>query len=133
MKRRRTLGLAAGLVALAAMAGPVAAGGPPHTAFYVDGQLYATVGTPSNFFDTGAPESTYDNLYAIPGQPAVAASAPGDTDYNGGRWLRFQTTWNVTPYTLYSEEDVLDAYAAGDLSINWTPDASFLCPVIPIN
>jgi len=133
MKRRRTLGLAAGLVALAAMAGPVAAGGPPHLAFYVDGQLYETVGTPSNFFDTGAPDFTYDNLYVVPGQAAVAASAPGDQDYNGGRWLCFQTTWNVSPYTLYSEEDVLAAYDAGDLSINWTPDLSFLCPVIPAN
>ena len=136
MKRRRTLGLAAGLVALAAMAGPVAAGGPPHTAFYVDGNIYRTVGTPSNFFGTGAPTSTYDALYVVPGQLAVAASAPGDTDYNGGRWLRYQTSWTIDEvdrYPLYSEEDVLDAYHAGDLSITWTPDASFLCPVIPIH
>jgi len=133
MKRRRTLSLAAGLVALAAMAGPVAAGGPPHLAFYVDGELYKTVGTPSNFFNTGAPDVTYDNLYAVPGQYAVAASAPGDQDYNGGRWVRYQVSWNVSPYLLDREEAVLAAWLAGDITINWTPDASFECPVIPLN
>lgn len=131
--KRRTLALAAGLMALAATAAPVAAGGPPHLALYVDGEMYQTVGTPSNFFDTGAPDGTYDALYVVPGQLAVAEAAPGDTDYNGGRWIRYQTTWNTTPYLLESEEDVLAAWMAGDLSINWTPDASFECPVIPLN
>ena len=129
--KRRMLGLAAGLVALAAAASPAAAGGPPHTAFYVDGTVYRTVGTPSNLFGTGAPAGTYDALYVVPGQIAVAAAAPGDTDYNGGRWLRYQTTWINAQYPLLSEEDVLAAYLAGDLAIDWDPDASFVCPVIP--
>jgi len=131
---RRILTLAAAALALAVSAAPVAAGGPPHTAFYVDGDLYQTVGTPSNFFDTGAPLSTYDKLYAIDEQSyAVAEAAPGDTDYNGGRWLRFHVSWNVDPYLLTSEEDVLAAEMAGDVTIADEPDASFDCPVIPLH
>jgi hypothetical protein len=129
--KRRSISLAGGLIALAALATPVAAGGPPGQAFYVDGDTYRTVGTPTNLFDTGAPADTYDLLYAVPGQLAVSASAPGDTDYNGGRWLRFPVTWNVEPYLLTSEGAVLDAALLGDITIASEPDAAFVCPVIP--
>jgi len=57
-------------------------------AFYVDGVLHRTVGTPTDLSLTGAPDGSYDVIYNLGGaQPYnVAESAPGDRDFNGGRW-----------------------------------------------
>ena len=133
MRRPASILAALGLL-LAVTAAPAAAGnGPPHVAFYVDGTAYRTVGTPTDLSGTGAPATTFDTLYAlgVNGLLDVAEAAPGDTDYNGGRWMRFPVTWNVTPYQLFSEEEVLAAAAAGDLTIASEPDKEFVCPVIP--
>lgn len=73
-------------VAMLSFAGTASAGvsGP---AFYIDGTLYRTVATPTELAGTGAPDSTYDAIYNFGGhQRNVAEAAPGDTDYNGGRW-----------------------------------------------
>ena len=63
---RRLLSLLAGLGLLASIAAaPVAAGGPPSLAFYVDGVRYRTVGTPTDFSGTGAPAHSFDTIYAL--------------------------------------------------------------------
>src|SRR5438552_11296550 len=79
------LGLATLALAGAAMAG--GSGGVTGPAFYVDGQLYRTVGTPTDLSKTGAPDSSFDTIYQFFGlQPNVATAAPGDPGFNGGRW-----------------------------------------------
>lgn len=132
MNRRLSAALAAATLALALASGPVAAGGPPSIGFYVDGMTYRTVGTPTDFSGTGAPASSFDLIYVLGGGLLnVAESAPGDTDYNGGRWLVLPVTWHTTPMQLTSAEQV-EAYAdAGLLTIATTPVARFECPVIP--
>jgi hypothetical protein len=130
---RRIPALIGGAMLVLALSGPAAAAGlgPPAGGFYVDDVAYVTIGTPTDLSGTDAPASSFDTLYAVEGQTlAVASSAPGDSDYDGGRWMRFQVTWNVTPYLLTSEEDVLAAADAGDVTIASTPDAQFVCPVI---
>jgi hypothetical protein len=130
---RRIPTMLAGATLALALAVPAFAAdlGPPAGGFYVDGTAYVTIGTPTDLSGTGAPASSFDTLYAIEGQTlAVASSAPGDGDYNGGRWMRFQVTWNTTPYLLTSEEDVLAAADAGDVTIASSPDMLFVCPVI---
>ena len=80
------LAVAALGLAAAGFAAPAQAGvsGP---AFWIDGQLYRTVATPTDLADTGAPASTYDAIYSFGGaQRNVAEAKPGDTDFNGGRW-----------------------------------------------
>src|SRR5262245_60799100 len=63
------------------------AGGVTGPAFYVDGQLYRTVNTPTDLRHTGAPDHSFDVIYDFSMlQPNVATAAPGDRDYNGGRW-----------------------------------------------
>jgi hypothetical protein len=62
------------------------AGGVTGPAFYVDGELYRTVGTPTDFARTNAPDSSFDTIYSLPGVPNVAEAKPGDRDFNGGRW-----------------------------------------------
>jgi len=87
--RRVLVFIAAGAAALAVTAGAMAggSGGVTGPAFYVDGQLYRTVGTPTDLSPTGAPESSFDVIYSFDGlQPNVATAAPGDSGYNGGRW-----------------------------------------------
>jgi hypothetical protein len=133
MKRLASILASLGLLLVLATAPASAAVGPPHLAFYVDGTTYRTVGTPTDLTGTGAPAKTFDNLYALGGGGLldVAAAAPGDSDYNGGRWMVFPVTWNVTPYQLFSEEEVLAAATAGDLTIASEPAKEFVCPVIP--
>jgi hypothetical protein len=75
------------LLPSAAAAAGNGAGGVTGPAFYVDGELYRTVATPTDLSGTGAPEHSFDTIYVVPGQPNVATAAPGDRDYNGGRWM----------------------------------------------
>lgn len=125
-------GLGAGLLVVA-MASTAFAGGPPGPAFYVDGQLYRTVGTPTDFSSTGAPDHSYDTVYQFFGSITnVASSKPGDRDFNGGRWMVIGASWNVTPYQLESEEEVLQAAADGDITLTEAPIKYFECPVIPM-
>lgn len=132
MRGLRLAALAAGILTLST-AGLAQAGGPPQIGFYVDGQAYRTVGTPTDFSGTGAPAHTYDAIYALGGGLLnVADAAPGDRDYNGGRWQVFGVAWHVTPYQITSAEEVWAAHLQGDLTIGSDPLVSFECPVIPV-
>jgi hypothetical protein len=136
MLRRLTTAATSAALLVTVAASAVAAGGPPSLSFYVDDARYRTVGTPTDFSDTGAPASTYDKIYALgTGLINVAEAKPGDTDFNGGRWMVLPITWTegVTPTQLTSAEEV-EAWAdAGYLSIASDPAKQFLCPVIPDN
>ena len=131
--RRLLLSLAAASLLVATSAGAALAGGPPlPDAFIVDGVMYRTVLTPTDLSGTGAPDSSYDTIYVLGnGLTNVAEAAPGDRDYNGGRWMVRPLTWHVTPYQLLSAEEVLAASQGmdPDLSLGDTV-AQFVCPVI---
>lgn len=132
MRRFRLAVLAAGILTLS-ISGLAQAGGPPRIGFYVDGDQYRTVGTPTDFTRTGAPAHTYDAIYALGGGLLnVAEAKPGDRDYNGGRWQVFGVEWHTTPYQLTSAEDVWSAEGRGELTVAGDPMASFECPVIPV-
>jgi hypothetical protein len=145
MKRLVLTTLASGLVviALAGVAAAAGSGGVTGPAFYVDGQLYRTVNTPTDLSMTGAPDSSFDTIFEFFGlQPNVATAAPGDRGYNGGRWrvhgLQFANyAAAVTQYDandsgdLDSDEEVAAAIAGGaatDIGVI----KSFVCPVIPL-
>jgi hypothetical protein len=118
------------------------AGGVTDPSFYVDGTLYRTVGTPTDFSRTGAPAHSYDTIYAVDGQDHnVATAAPGDEGYNGGRWMVLPVTFDDYDAALTmhdandsgdfdSDEEIHAAADAGDATIG-TSVRSFLCPVIP--
>jgi hypothetical protein len=134
------------VVATLAFAGSALAsgsGGVTGPAFYVDGQLYRTVGTPTDLSNTGAPADSFDTIYEFFGlQPNVATAAPGDPGYNGGRWLvhglRFADySAAVAAFdsngsgNLDSDEEINAALAAGaatDIGVI----KSFECPDIPV-
>src|SRR5918992_2567580 len=89
------------LIAIAATAAVVllpgaAFGGVGGPAFYVNGTVYRTVGTPTDFSGTGAPTHSFDTIYEFFGaQLNVATAAPGDPGYNGGRWMGDGLDWNT--------------------------------------
>ena len=77
------------------------AGGVTGPAFYVNGEIYRTVGTPTDLSRTGAPAHSFDTIYDLGGaQLNVAEAAPGVSGYNGGRWMvhavSFNTSWAAT-------------------------------------
>ena len=129
--RKLTILLALVGATLLLVPGTALAQGVSGPAIYVDGQAYRTVGTPTDFSQTGAPDHSFDTIYDIAGQMNVATAAPGDRDYNGGRWMVIGATWNVDPYDLFSEEEVLAAADAGDITLTQEPIKWFECPVIP--
>ncbi len=76
-----------------------------------------------------------DNIYPIAdgvnGQFPIAAVAPGDRDYHGGKWAVNLVVWNTEPYLLTSEAEVLAAAEADDVSITRVPGNDFKCPIQP--
>lgn len=105
---------------------PAAAQRPGFGNLYYDGEVVRTVVPPA-----ANPFQGRDALYFVPFQLAVAAVAPGDTDYHGGHWAVHTVDWNVTPYLLTSEEEVLAAEAADDISIIREAENDFRCPIQP--
>jgi len=67
------------------------------------------------------------------GQLGIAGVAPGDGPYHGGDWRVFVVTFNAggTPYLLTSDEAVVAAEAAGDVTVTRAPAADFPWPVQP--
>jgi len=148
--RHRFLRTALPAAALAATLGSASlaaagAGGVTGPAFYVDGAVYRTVGTPAVFTGTGGPDHSYDVIYDFGGlQMNVADAAPGDRDYNGGRWLVHGLM--VTNYAGalannlvdMNQNDVLDSSDEVEAAImyGYATDLgvvhSFECPVIKL-
>lgn len=131
MRRAPVLALV-GLLALGILAAPAMAADTPIVpdAIWAEGELYGTVLLGSLPYRGN--DKSFDRLYMVPGQRAVAEAAPGDPQYNGGRWLPVPVIWNVTPYQLTSEDQVLGAAAAGDVTLGAPmTGAAFLCPLIP--
>lgn len=113
----------AALIALPAAAfaglgvtGPALAAGVSGPAFWIDGELYRTVATPTDFSGTGAPQSTYDAIYSFAGnQRNVAEAGPGDRDFNGGRWQVHQLAF---------PDGYAAALATGDVNGNGQIDST---------
>jgi hypothetical protein len=119
-----------------------AAGGVGDPDFYVDGELYRTVGTPTDFSNTRAPDDSFDTIYAIDGQPNVAEGAPGDPGFNGGRWKVVPVIFDdyeeaVAMYDMNgsgdfdSDEEIEAAVMGGDATLGDVVKY-FECPVIPV-
>jgi hypothetical protein len=136
------VGLAVGGLAATGVA-PAAAGvGGP--AFYVDGQVYRTVGTPTDLSGTSAPADSWDVIYEFFGaQLNVAEAAPGDAGYNGGRWqvhgLAFPGGYAAAVADGDADGDgVLDSAAEVNaaLTVGSAVDTGvikqFECPAIPL-
>lgn len=115
-------------------------------AIWVDGYLYDTVATDTSFL--APPEHSTDTIYSfgmsgLTGQRSVADAAPGDPDFNGGRWSVKMVLFTdqgvalfdpdgdgVVNFELMSDAEVLEHEAAGDLEI-FDTTIYFECPLLP--
>jgi len=149
LMRRMLLALTVGLaVVLSVTASALGAGsGPPQPGIYVNGVLYRTVGTPTDFSQTRAPDSSFQTLYKFAtGQSAsVTTAAPGDPGFRGGRWqvhlIEFNTSCADTLAAYDSNgsgtlDNVAEVQAAlNDPGPNGATDLGivklFECPIIP--
>jgi len=123
-------------VALAVVSGP---------AFYVNGVVYRTVGTPTDLSGTSSPERSFDTIYEFGGEQLnVATAAPGDTDYNGGRWIVLGLAWNTSYEDAVAEHggvngvidtnaEIAAVLADTDAGGATTSEVTrFVCPVIKL-
>jgi hypothetical protein len=128
------------LVASAAVPAPV--GGVGDAAFYVDGELFRTVGTPTTL-PQNAPDKSFDTIYDLSAYQDfnVATAGPGDADYNGGRWrvhaISFTdyaaalATYDTNDSGDFDSDEEVEAAIEGGAAVDTGVVASFTCPVIP--
>lgn len=127
---RRKMNPVTGLLILAlfTLGVPAAhAGGPPGGMIYAHDVLYRTVGTPTDLPDHGP----FDTIYLLGGGLAnVSEVAPGDRDFNGGRWEVRPITWiSIEPTQFTNAEQILEAADNGDIEIGDVVKR-FECPLI---
>jgi hypothetical protein len=103
--------------------------GPPGGTIYVHDQAYRVIATPRDLPANGM----FDQIYVLGGALAsVADAAPGDPDYNGGRWEVHMVTFNIPPHQYTNVEDLMAAAQAGDVSIGPVVKR-FECPLVKGN
>ena len=129
--KRLAMAVAAGLLAVSAVAGPVGAG--TFGAVYVNDMVYRVFGNAANVPDgTGTdPLATFTNSTNA-AQRGVAAFAPGSIGHHGGRWAVYRATWTGgDASTLVTSWAQLQALVdGGQVSLVRDAAADFRCPVL---
>ena len=117
-------------------------------AIYADGEVWGTKGTadlpPPNEHNL----QSFDKLFMFvgetgPGQLPVAEAAPGNPNYNGGRWFAYTVSWtdefidaNDPLPVLMSYDDIMYYEDNGDLTTApGSPGGTstyFQCPLLPV-
>jgi hypothetical protein len=114
-------------VAVLALVGPAAAKTGKGQLF-LDGQVVGTVVNPASL-PHGGTDPFFMVTNGVQGQLGIAGVGPGQPGYTGGDWAVHRVTFTVSPYLLTSDEDVMAAQAAGDVTITRVPEADFRCPI----
>ena len=131
--RKKLFVLIAALVLLITAVAPTLAAPPAFGTLYYEGGTVRTIVPAAPLNKPGS-----DNLFVVTngdldGQHAIAGVAPGDSDYNGGKWAFHAVEWhNPDDATLLtSEADVLEAEAYGLVTVTRIEANDFKCPVQP--
>ena len=132
MKKKMFVLIAAMVLLITAVA-PTLAAPPAFGMLYYDGGIVRTIVPAAPLNELGS-----DNFYvAVNGDVAdqfgIAGVAPGDPDYNGGKWAFHTVEWhNPADATLLtSEADVIAAEANGLVTVTRVEANDFKCPVQP--
>ena len=136
---------------LLALAGTGPAAAPNFTAaVYGDGEVWGTKGNATLPAPNAHNVQSYDGLYVIVNSNAesaqlpVSEAAPGNPDYNGGRWFTHTVMWTDAGFDYYGTVPVLKSFdellqeeemghlviAAG--SFDGGPRPYFQCPLLPV-
>ena len=152
MYRRITTLILITLLTMAFAVPAFAAPGKPNfvPALWADGRTWGTKGAailpPANAKNV----QSFDKLFIITnsnnpdGQMPVAEAAPGNPNYNGGRWYTHTVEWTEAGFMAHGVVPVLTSYAdlmlhyqLGHLSIQagspaGGPPEFFECPLLPV-
>jgi hypothetical protein len=96
--------------------------GPPGDTIYAFDTAYRVIATPTSLPDVGP----FDTIYTFPDCPtckSVSESAPGSSDYNGGRW-RVVAAGGITTQLTNADDVVAQATSLTDTGTR------FVCPLI---
>lgn len=117
---------------------------------YGDGEVWGTKGTTVLPAPTADIRQSFDALYVITnsnnpaGQLPVSEAAPGNPDYNGGRWFTHSVEWTAEGFMAHGLVPVLKSYSdiqyhesMGHLvvtpgSFPGGPPVYFQCPLLPV-
>lgn len=117
---------------------------------YADGEAWGTKGTTTLPAPNGKNNQSFDKLFVIINsnnpeeQLPVGEAAPGNRDYNGGRWFTHTVEWTQAGFdahgtvpVLKSYDDIMLHYGLGHLEIMegspaGGPPAYFQCPLLPV-
>lgn len=127
--------IAAG-VAACALGAAVPASAATGTGFlYHDGAIVGTVIVPGSVPAGSGTDPFYEVTNGVAGQLGIAGVAPGDGPYHGGDWRVYTVTFNngISPYLLTSDEAVIAAEQAGDVTVSRAASADFRCPITSPN
>ena len=103
-----------------------------------------TVGTPTDLSGTGAPAHSWDVIYDFGGAQMlnVAEAAPGDTDFNGGRWQVHAVSfpdydaalaaWDLNGSGMFDSAEEVEAAIDAGAATDGGVVKQFECPVIPL-
>lgn len=134
---RKKMLIAIGVAVLSVViAAPVAAGkgkGPPGFGqLFLNDEIVRTVVSPAAMPNEGT-DPFFVVTNGVENQLGIAGVGPGTGGYHGGHWAVYIVTWDVsaTPYLLTSDEAVMIAEDAGDVTVQRNASADFLCPIQP--
>jgi len=140
-------------ILITSLALPAFAGkGKPNfaAALWADGQTWGTKATTALPAPNAHNEHSFDGLFVIinsnhpDGQLPVAEAAPGNVNYNGGRWIVYTVWWTDEGFAAHGTVPVLTSYAEliihymlGHLDMTMGPPAGgpppyFQCPLLPV-
>jgi hypothetical protein len=115
-----------------------------------DGQLWGTKAAATLPAPNAHNVQSFDKLFVVTnsnnpeGQFPVSEAAPGNPNYNGGRWFTHTVTWTQAGFdahgtvpVLKSYDDIMLHYKLGHLTITpgspaGGPPPYFECPLLPV-
>jgi hypothetical protein len=132
-------------------AGIAVAGGPSFgPAIWGDGQLWSTKGLANLPTPNEHNRQSFDKLFVVTNsnnpneQLPIAEAAPGNPDYNGGRWFTHTVEWTADGFRAHGIVPVLTSYdeilfheslehlVITPGSFPGGPRVYFECPLLPV-
>lgn len=136
----RTTGAVTGALALGITATGSGAADPSNNPalpgrVYADGRTFATKDATDLPPPKGNNEHSFDEIYSFtngaPGQLDVAEAAPGERDFNGGRWSVTVVEWTIDDPPVVKSDDEVHAHAS-DIRVLAEGARYFECPLVPL-
>jgi hypothetical protein len=131
MKHKKQLLALFALAAMTVSSVAFAQLGPPSGLIYANNRMFKTIATKA---DPLPNHGKFDTIYVLGnGLANVADAAPGDMDYNGGRWeVRPVQFLTIPPTQFMNADDIHAAAMEGKISIGDVVKR-FECPLIPVH